>query len=146
MKSMTTIQKENSTKNIEIVKQVYSGINQNKLDTVLNLFDDNVMRIEFEGLPNGGTYKGKAQIEKLFFNSRNTWDKGACEPIDFLCNLNKVVVTVHVKVQLKNDPKWIDAIVTDGFAIKDGLITEFHSFISKQKAFDWAGLSANDRP
>ena len=138
---MTKFEKTNSDKNIEIVKQVYLGINQNDQDSVLNLFDSNVYRVEFEGHPAAGTYSGHAELRTHLISGRSTWAEGACEPLEFFCNLNKIVVVVHIKVRLKNEVNWIDAISTDGFALKDGLVTEFHSFTDKQKAFSWAKIS-----
>lgn len=137
---MTTPQKLTTEENIKIIKQFYLGLNQNHIDSLLRLFDTNVIRIEFEGFPNSGTYRGIAELREHFISGRSTWLDGGCEPIEFFCNLDKVVVVVHVKVRLKKDLKWIDGFVADGFSLKDGLVTEFHSFMEKEKAFEWAGI------
>ena len=143
-KQMVAVTKMNSDKNIEIIKQFYSGLNQNDLESALKLFDQNVIRLEFEGSPGGGRFKGLAELSKNFVSGRSTWAEGSCKPIDFISNGSRVVVTAHVKVRLKNETKWIDAYVYDGFAIKENLITEFHSFTSKEKAFAWAEISAQE--
>lgn len=126
---------------IEVIKQVYSGINRNDIDFVLSLFDVNVIRTEPEEFPTAGTYRGLAEMKQhLTSGGRSEWAEGACEPIEFFPAENKIVVIVHVKVRLKNHSEWIDARIADGFSFKDGRITEFHSFGNKQKAFTWAGV------
>lgn len=126
--------------NLGIIKKVYSGLNQNDPESVLKIFDKNILRHEFQELPNGGTYRGHTELKDHLQNGRSTWAEGSCEPIEFFTEGNKIVVIVHVKVRLKNSNDWIDAKTTDGFLIKEGLVTEFHSFTSKEKAFAWAGI------
>lgn len=130
-----------SNEDIEAIKNIYSGINRNDIESVLKLFDSNVVRVEFEDLPTGGTYRGHHDLKHHIAKGRNTWAEGKCDPVDFVVAGNKAVVTVHVKVRLKGDLNWIDAHTTDGFSLKDGRVTEFHSFTTKEKAFAWAGLN-----
>ncbi|WP_374080138.1 nuclear transport factor 2 family protein [Bdellovibrio bacteriovorus] len=133
---MTSFQNSSSNEDIEVIKQVYSGINRNDVDFVLNLMDANVFRIEFES----GTYRGYAEMRSHLISGRSTWAEGACEPVEFFPKGNKIVVIVHVKVRLKNNSQWIDAHTTDGFELKEGRVTEFHSFTTKQKAIEWAQI------
>ena len=139
---MATLKESSSDKNIETSKQVYAGISRNDVDLVLSLFDADVHRVEFEGLPNSRRYQGHIDLRQHITDGRSTWAEGTCEPIKFISNKNKMVVKVHVKVRLKNETKWIDAYVADGFSFKDGLVSEFHSFTNEQKAFEWADMPA----
>ena len=129
------------TTNTEIIRQLYAGINRNDMDAVLTLMDSNIIRVEPEGFPTAGTYRGLAEMRKHLMIGRSTWAEGACEPVDFFTAAGKIVVTVHIKVRLKNNPEWIDAWIADGFVIKDGRVLEFNSFADKQKAFAWAGIA-----
>lgn len=139
---MTTFQNSSSYKDIDVIKKIYSGINRNDIDSVLDLLDSNIVRVEFEGFPTAGIYRGRTDVRRHLANGRSTWAEGSCEPIECFANGNKVIVVVRVKVRLKKDSKWVDAHIADGFTLIDGRVTEFHSFATKQKAFDWAGLSA----
>lgn len=121
-------------KNIELIKEVYSAISRGDIESALARFAPDAFRNEFEG----ETYKGLAELKKNFLAGRSTWAEGACVPVEFHKNREKYMVKAHVKVRLKNEPNWIDAFVMDGFSIRDGLFTEFHSFTSKEKAFAWA--------
>ena len=140
---MTSLKHSGSEGDIEIIRQVYSGINRNDIDFVLTLMDADITRIEPEGFPTAGTYRGQADMRQHLITGRSTWAEGACEPVDFFTAGNKIVVTVHIKVRLKNNSEWIDARIADGFIIKDGRVAEFHSFTNNQKAFEWAGIAAN---
>lgn len=139
---MKDVQNLGDQNQIEIIKKVYSGLSQNDVTAVLDLMASNITRFEFVDSPAGGIYRGHADLKRNIEQGRSTWDIGTCEPIEFFSEGGKVVVVAHVKVRLKNDLKWIDAITTDGFSLKDGQITEFHSFSTKQLAFEWAGFSS----
>ncbi|MNK01145.1 SnoaL-like domain protein [compost metagenome] len=134
---MTSFQDSSSKEDIEVIKKVYSGINRNDVDLFLSLMDADVVRTEFEE----GTYRGHAEMRHNFISGRSTWAEGSCEPVEFLSKGNKVVAVVHVKVRLKDSTEWIDARIADGFSLKEGRVTEFHSFASKEKAFAWAGIT-----
>ena len=127
---------------IEIIRQVYDGINRNDIDFVLSLMDAGITRVEFEGFPAAGTYQGLTEMRQHLITGRSTWAEGACEPVDFFTKENKIVVPVHIRVRLKNKTEWIDDRIADGFIIKNGLVAEFHSFPDKERAFKWAGITA----
>lgn len=124
---------------IDVIKQFYSGLNSNDIESAIKLFDENIIRNEFEGTPIAGAYRGLTEMRNNLISGRSTWAEGSCEPIEFFTSHGKTVVIVHVKVRVKNNTTWIDAKVADGFSLKAGLITEFHSFLDKEKALIWAG-------
>lgn len=126
---------------MEIIRKLYAGINRFDLDYVISLLHDDIMRIEPEGFPTAGIYRGHADMRKHLMTGRSTWAEGSCEPIGFMAAANKILVTVHIKVRLKDKTEWIDGRITDGFIIKDGRVAAFHSFSNEQKAFEWAGIS-----
>jgi uncharacterized protein len=132
-------------KDIEIIRQVYSGVNRNDVDAVIRSMDVNIVRNEFEGSPMAASYRGITDMRQHLVIARNTWVEGACEPIDFFAVGNKIIVTVHVKVRLRDNAEWIDERIADAFIIQDGKVMEFHSFADEQKALEWARASADDR-
>jgi hypothetical protein len=126
---------------MEIIRQVYTGINRDDIDFVLSLMNTDVTRVEPEGFPTAGTYRGYVEMRKHLNTGRNTWAEGSCEPVGFVAVGDKIVVTVHIKVRLKDHSEWIDARIADGFIIKDGLVTNFHSFLNNEKVIEWALLT-----
>ena len=100
----------------------------------MNLLDPNVVRVEPKEFPTADTYRGHSDMRRHLVQGRNTWEEGTCEPIEFFPIGNKIVVIIHIKVRLKNNLTWLDAQIADGFSLKEGLVTEFHSFVNKEKA------------
>ena len=125
---------------INLIRKVYSAINQNDTKKALRNFDANAVRREFEGTPNAGVFKGMAELEKHFESGRSTWAEGACDPQEFIEKDDKVAVIVHVKVRLKEKTEWLEGYTADIFQFKDGKVIEFRTFAEKEKAFEWAGI------
>lgn len=117
----------------EIIKQFYAGLNRNDVDAAIKLLDADIARTEFEDKQ----FHGHSELRDHISSGRNTWAEGACTPVEFISEGDKTVVIVQVKVRLKNETKWIEGVVADAFALKTGLITEFHSFMTKEKALEW---------
>src|SRR5450432_4192781 len=84
MRSMTT--------ETEAVKAFYSAVNRNDMQTIIKHFDPEIVRIEPEGFPTAGTYRGIAEVQENVRTGRGTWAEGSCDPEKFLINGDKVVV------------------------------------------------------
>lgn len=126
--------------NIEAVRQFYAALNRGDVPGVMGHFDPEIVRIEFEGTPNGGTYRGLAAVQAHVAKGRGTWAEGACEPEELLEHGDKVVACVHVRVRLKDSGKWVEGRIADGFAFRGGKMIEFHSFEKRADALAWAGI------
>lgn len=133
-------QSHKQTLETEVANEIYAAINRNDIQAVLKCLDPEIMRIEPEGFPSSGTYRGHAEFEKHVWQARATWAEGGCTPEEFIVNGDKVVVFVHVLVRLKDKTDWIDGRIADGFAFRNGKATEMHTFIDRQKALEWAGI------
>lgn len=125
---------------IGVLKQFYAAINRNDIQALTPYFDPQIVRIEFEGFPTAGTYRGIAEVQAHVAKGRGTWAEGTCEPEKFLTHGDKVVVYVHVRVRLKDSTDWIDARFADGFVFHAGKITQFISFGERQESLTWAGI------
>lgn len=128
------------TNKLEVVQQIYAAINRNDIPAVLNFFDPQIERVEFEGTPSGGTFRGLPEVEAHFLKSRATWAEGSCEPTQIIAEGNKVIVLVHVRVRLKDQTEWLEGNVADVFVFKNGKVIEMRSFFKAQEAFEWAGV------
>jgi ketosteroid isomerase-like protein len=128
-----------STK-VETLKQFFAAINRNDMQAITEDFDQQIVRIEPEGFPTAGTYRGITAVQEHVAKGRGTWAEGTCEPEKFLANGEKVVVYLHARVRLKDSTDWIDARFADGFAFRDGKIIQYLSFGERADALDWAGI------
>lgn len=133
-------QNSNSTNETEVLREFYAALNRNDVPATLKLCDPQIERIEPEGFPTSGTYRGYAEVEPLFASARSTWAEGACEPERFVVNGDKVVVYVHVKVRLKDHADWIDAHIADGFVVRNGKVVQFRTYVDPKDALAWAGI------
>ena len=130
-----------STAEIEIIKKFYDAINRNDIPAALEYFDLEIERIEPEGFPSSGTYRGLATIEVHFSQARATWAEGSCTPERFVGAKDKFVVFVHVHVRLKNKLEWIDAHIADGFIFRNDKIIQMRTFVDVDQALSWADVS-----
>ena len=125
---------------IEVLKQFFAAINRNDMQGMTKYFDPQIVRIEPEGFPTAGTYRGIAEVQANVTKGRGTWAEGTCEPEKFVTKGDKVVVYLHVRVRLKDSPDWLDGRFADGFVFRDGKITQYLSFGERLDALKWAGI------
>ena len=125
---------------IEALEQFFAAINRNEMQAITKDFDPQIVRIEPEGFPTAGTYRGIAEVQEHVTKGRGTWAEGTCQPEKFLVNRDKVVVYVHVWVRLKDSTDWVDGRFADCFVFRNGKITQYLSFGERIDALKWAGI------
>ena len=124
----------------EALEQFFDAINRNDMQTITQDFDADILRIEPEGYPTAGTYRGIAEVQAHIMKGRGTWAEGTCKPEKFLMNGDKVVVYLHAWVRLKDATEWIGGRFADGFVFRDGKIIEYRTFWERAQALEWAGI------
>ena len=124
----------------ETLKEFFAAINRNDMQAITKDFDPEIVRIEPEGFPTAGTYRGIAAVQEHVSKGRGTWAEGACEPEEFLMNGDKVVVYLHARVRLKESTEWIDGRFADGFVLRNGKIIEYRTFWERVDALKWADI------
>jgi uncharacterized protein len=125
---------------IEALKQFFAAVNRNDMQAITRDFDPAIVRIEPEGFPTAGTYRGIAEVQEHVRKGRGTWAEGTCEPERFLVNGDKVVVYLHARVRLKNSTEWVGGRFADGFVFRNGKIIQYLSFGERAEALTWAGI------
>lgn len=125
-----------------ILKEFYTAIDRNDMVAATRHFDPQVVRVEPQGFPTSGTYRGIAQVRGQLARGRGTWAEGTCAPEKFLRRQDKVVVYLHVRVRLQGATEWIDARFADGFVFRDGKVTEHLSFGERADALAWAEITS----
>ena len=123
---------------MEAVRRAYAALNRGDVDGFVQDFDPQIERVEFEGSPAGGTYRGIDAVRAHVAQGRSTWAEGSCEPTALYTVGDKVVVSVHVRVRLNGRTDWLEGSVTDVFTFRDGRVTQFYSFAEEQQARTWA--------
>ena len=130
------------TTETEALQHFFDAINRNDMQAIIRDFDPAIVRIEPEGFPTAGTYRGIAEVQAHVTKGRSTWAEGTCEPGEFLVNGDKVVVYLHARVRLKDSNQWVGGRFADGFVFRQGKIVEYRSFGERAQALEWAGIKA----
>jgi uncharacterized protein len=124
----------------EALKQFFAAINRNDMQAITKDLDPQIVRIEPEGFPTAGTYRGITEVQEHVAKGRGTWAEGTCEPENFLVNGDKVVVYLHARVRLKGATDWVGGRFADGFVFRNGKIIQYLSFAEGAEALKWAGI------
>lgn len=125
---------------MKALEDFFAAINRNDMEAATRHFDPQIVRVEPEGFPTSGTYRGAAEVQAHVARGRGTWAEGSCDPEKMLVHDDKVVVYLHVRVRLKDDKDWIDARFADGFLFRNGRISEYLTFARRADALKWAGI------
>lgn len=126
---------------VDALQHFFAAVNRNDMQALTRDFDPQILRVEFEGTPGAGTYRGIAEVRENVRAGRGTWAEGSCVPERFLVNGEKVVVYLHARVRLKDAPGWTGGRFADGFVFRGGRIVEYRSFAERARALDWAGIA-----
>ena len=126
----------------DVLREFFAAVNRNDMLAVTRDFDPQIVRIEPEGFPTAGTYRGVAEVQEHIRKGRGSWAEGTCEPEGYFENGEKVVVHLHVRVRLNDATEWIDGRFADGFVVRKGKIVEYRTFGERADAMTWAGLQA----
>jgi ketosteroid isomerase-like protein len=125
---------------IEALEKFFAAINRNDMQAITQDFDPDIVRVEPEGFPTAGTYRGIAEVQQHVTKGRETWAEGSCDPEKFLTNGDKVVVYLHARVRMRDSAEWIGGRFADGFVFRNGRIIEYLSFGERAEALVWAGI------
>jgi len=123
----------------EAIRQAYAALNRNDIPGFVRVFDEQIERIEFAELPQGGTYHGLAAVTEHISRARDSWAEGGCEPQRFIVAGDRVIVFVHVRVRLKHESEWREGRTVDVFTFRNGKAIQFRTFADEQQALEWAG-------
>jgi ketosteroid isomerase-like protein len=128
----------------EALRQAYAALNRNDIPAFASLFDPQIERVEFLGLPQGGTYRGLEAVTAHVATGRGTWAEGGCDPEQFIVAGDRIVVLVHVRVRLKHETEWREGRVADVYTFRNGKAIQFRTFADQREALAWAGVPTLD--
>jgi len=134
---MSINQSSGSAAETEAVKEIYAAINRNDIEATLKFFAPEIVRIEPEGFPSAGTYRGHQEIKIHLSKGRGTWAEGNCDPERLLMIDDKVIAFLHVLVRLKDKTEWIDGRLADVFTFRNGKVIEMRTFAEGEQALKW---------
>lgn len=125
----------------EVLERFFAAINRNDMDAIPAFFDSEIVRVEPEGFPTAGTYRGITEVLEHLRKGRGTWAEGSCDPEKYLQSGDKVVVYLHARVRLHGSNEWVGGRFADGFVMRDGRILQYLSFAERAEALKWASIA-----
>lgn len=125
------------TREIESIKEAYAALNRNDIQGFMKICDPQITRVEWEGTSSEGSFQGFEAVTEHVSKGRATWAEGGCTPVEFAIDGNNIIVSVHVRVRLKDKTDWNEGHVTDVFTFKNGKATQFRSFFTEEQALAW---------
>ncbi len=128
----------------EALRAAYAALNRGDVPGFVALFDPQIERIEFEGTPQGGTYRGLEAVSAHVWRGRGTWAEGSCEPERFIVAGDRIIVLTHVRVRLKHESEWREGRTADVYTFRNGKAIEFRTFLNERQALEWAGVKSAD--
>ncbi len=122
------------------LKQFFQAVNRNDMEAMIKDFHPDIVRIEPEGFPTPGTYRGIGEVQEHVRKGRGTWAEGTCEPEKFLVSGDRAVVYLHARVRLQGATDWVEGRFADGFLFRNGKILQYLSFEERAEALHWAEM------
>ena len=126
---------------VKALERFFAAINRNDMQAITQDFDPDIVRVEPEGFPTAGTYRGIDEVREHVRRGRGTWAEGSCEPEGFFVKDDKVVVYLYAWVRLHDATDWTGGRFADGFIFRGGKIVEYRSFGERDEALRWAGVT-----
>ena len=123
-----------SDQNVEVVRRLFQSVEDRDVETMFELYDDQVVIREATSLPYGGEYKGHEGVVEHGFGYLGTWQPvqqagdEALEP-EFLGAGEKVFVRWRQKATAPNG-EHIDLPAISEYCVRDGKIvsSSMHHF------------------
>ena len=128
---------------IAVLRQAYAALNRGDVSGFVKDFDPQVLRIEPADVPEDGVFRGIDSVMAHVSHHRANWAEGGCEPQQFRVFGDRIVVSVQVRVRLKQEAEWREGRVSDGFEFRNGRVIQFRTFWEEGPALAWAAESTD---
>lgn len=113
--------------NVDLVKQGYAAFNIGNIEGVLSLFAEDIEWTvpSAEGVPFGGTYKGRGQVGEFFKTLATAEDILDFTQDNFIAQDDKVVVTGRSKARVKSTGRTFETAYVHIFTVSGSKVQEF---------------------
>jgi ketosteroid isomerase-like protein len=131
-----------SQENLEIVKRVIDDYNRRDLDAYDELFTpDFELFPALRGTVEGGSYRGREGMERLFDATRDTWEDFRLIADEFRDLGDRVLVVGRVEGRGRGSGVPVDVPTETIFDFRDDKISRARAFLDHGEALRAAGLA-----
>lgn len=118
--------------NIAQTQKLFEAFGNGDIPGILELVEDDI-RIEFYGpsdvIPYAGSYDGKGEAQTFFETVLSSVEIHQFEPMEFLADKDKVVVTGHLNLTAKSTGRSIDSDFVHVITMRNGRWLKFRDFM-----------------
>ncbi len=124
-----TVNPKNSPDNLSIIRRLYEVFGQKDWDAFRGLCADDIVWVQNEGFPGGGTHHGAdAIIENVFKGFKNEWHGWSYDIDEYLDAGHAVVVLGSYRGTHVTTGKSMTAAAAHVYDLRDGRITRFRQY------------------
>jgi ketosteroid isomerase-like protein len=128
--------------NVEIVKRVIDDYNRRDLDAYDQFFTpDFELFPALRGAVEGGSYRGREGIERVFDATRDTWEDFRLIAHEFRDLGDRVLVVGRVEGRGRGSGIPVDAPTDTIFDFRDGKVSHVRAYLDHGEALRAAGLA-----
>jgi|SRR5579884_820885 len=116
---------------VELVRRSYDAFARGDLDAVLADLADDVEWQQAQGLPHGGTYRGRDAVRRNIFDPLDAewWEEFSAEPSEFLDAGDEIVVLGRYRGRAKGTGKQLDVPFVHVWTVRGGEAVRFRQFL-----------------
>ncbi len=115
--------------NAEIIRNLYGAFDRDDLPAVLGVLDPEVVWIEAEGFPYGGSYTGPdAVVREVLAKLGTEWDDFNAVPRQFVAEGDTVVALGEYRGRYKATGKGFTAPFAHVWTLRGGKVVKFRQY------------------
>jgi uncharacterized protein len=117
----------------QVVKDLYAAFGRGDITSVLELIaEDVVWRLPGTVPDYSGTYEGQTSVVNFFEELNSTVEIEGFEPLDFVAEGDRVLVTGWSRGRVKSTGRMFDNHWVMAFNVRDGKIIKFEEYADTQ--------------
>jgi ketosteroid isomerase-like protein len=122
--------------NVEVVRRLFSALDENEFQEVLGLFDPDV-----EWSATEGTFHGIDGVVTMFIEWMEPWDEHSIDPEEFIeSGDHRVLATIRLSGRGTRSGMEIDQRFFHLYTLRDGKINRVVEYVDRDRALQAAGL------
>jgi ketosteroid isomerase-like protein len=128
-----------SQENVEIVRSIYTSLNDGDWDTAFCLTDRD-FEVTFQLGPNAGTHRGREAIRAVVEDQREAFDAWIIEVERVMDSGDQVVAVIKSHLQPRGTDAEFEMRNGHTWTIRDGVAVSLRGFPNPEEALEAAGL------
>ncbi len=128
---------------IEGIQRAYEAFSRGDIQGAVDAveLDPDILWIEPESFPAGGTYRGRQGVVEYLSLSRKGSEQAWSKPEEILEVGDKIFVLVHFQAWPKGGGQPREGYIADVYTVRDGKVVQMQAYSDPQEARKAVGIS-----